>query len=215
MSAVTGWGLRPAVRRPVSKDTPDRTDAPDRNCPASEGRPKRTNRTLQTLRTVGRRDVGTEALAQRYSAGHTLRQIGAEIGHSHATVLNRLRSLKRYPALVTKVLRMRTERAFYALTIARTRTKENERRAKLAAFILARERPARFRQWLRRGLSRLSGVGEIRRIGVEYRARADCQECGDRRMVEVRGAPGAWSWQCVSCGAGHGEAARPKPGRRR
>ena len=205
MSAVTGRGLRPAVRRPVSKATPDRTDACRRTCPASEGRPKRTNR---TLRTVRRFNSDTEALAQRYLSGKTLRRIGAEIGHCHATVLNRLRTLKRYPALVTKALRMRTDRAFQALSIARTR--ENIRRAKLAAFIFERERPARFRQWLRRGLSRLSGVGEIRRIGVEYRARADCQECGDRRMVEVRGVPGAWSWQCATCGAGHGEEARPK-----
>lgn len=154
------------------------------------------------------------ALAKRYTEGRTLRQIAAEIGCCHATVINRLRTLKRYPATVTKVLRMRTERAFRDLSIAPARTYEAERRAKLAAFIFERERPARFRQWLRRGLSRLPGVGEIRRIGVVYHARADCPECGDRGRVEVRGIPGAWSWWCSSCDAGQGEAARPKRGRR-
>jgi hypothetical protein len=41
-------GLRTGVRRPVSKDTPDRTDANRRTCPASESirsGPNRTNRT--------------------------------------------------------------------------------------------------------------------------------------------------------------------------
>ena len=49
---MTSLGLRPVVRRPVSKDTPDRTDTSGRNCPASEGRPKRTDRTHRTKRTV-------------------------------------------------------------------------------------------------------------------------------------------------------------------
>lgn len=48
---MTGLGLRPGVRRPVSKDTPDRTDTSGRICPVSERRPKRTNRTNRTDRT--------------------------------------------------------------------------------------------------------------------------------------------------------------------
>lgn len=45
---MTTLGLRPGVRRPVSKDTPDRTDTSGRNCPVSETRPKRPNRTNRT-----------------------------------------------------------------------------------------------------------------------------------------------------------------------
>lgn len=149
-----------------------------------------------SVRTEG---IEPEALAQLYLSGKTLRQIGAEIGLCHAAVRLRLRKLKSYPAMVTKVLRMRTERAFLALTMARTR--ENVRKAKLAEYVFLRERPARFRQWLRRGLSRLSVVGEIRRIGVEYHAQADCPECGGQRSVEARGVPGTWCWSCSYCEA--------------
>lgn len=56
---MTSLGLRPVVRRPVSKDTPDRTDTSGRNCPASEIRPKRTDRTDRTDR-----DMNNDRLAE-------------------------------------------------------------------------------------------------------------------------------------------------------
>jgi hypothetical protein len=53
--SLTGTlGTASGVRRPVSKDIPDRTDALARTCPASGMRPKRTNRTNRTTGLVTR-----------------------------------------------------------------------------------------------------------------------------------------------------------------
>lgn len=119
-----------------------------------------------------------EALATRYRAGRTLRQIGAEIGLSHNTVRYHLRKLKRYRSMVTRVLLARVRAAERAYAITRARAKA--RRLKHALAMLRQKRPAIYARRIERGRP------------------TRCRECS--RPVEARPLADLWHWRCDYCG---------------
>lgn len=119
-----------------------------------------------------------EALAARYLAGLTLRQIGAELGICHQTVRYHMRKLRGYRAMVTRMLlaRVRAAREGYAIT----RTRENRRRMKHTVAMLRRNRPEI--------LARLIDGGRPK----------SCPECG--KPVIARPLANLWAWECGYCG---------------
>lgn len=123
-------------------------------------------------------DRDPEALATRYMAGCTLRQIGAEIGLSHFTVRYHLRKLPGYRSMVTRILLARVRAAETAYAI--TRTRERRRRLKHTLAMLCQKRPA-----------------IVERL-IERSRPKRCSECS--RPIEARLAGGLWKWSCVWCG---------------
>ena len=120
----------------------------------------------------------TLALAARYRAGLTLRQIGAEIGRSHTAVRYQLRKLPGYRAMVTHILKDRLRSAQGAFSI--TPTREHGRRLKHALAMLRQKRPAIYARMLDRTRPR------------------QCTTCGS--AVTPRPLADMWLWECGYCG---------------
>ena len=123
---------------------------------------------------------GPEALAARYLAGLTLRQLGAEIGVCHTTVLYHLRKLRGYPDMVTRMLLARIKAAGETYTV--TPARESRRRLKHTLAMLRQKRPAIYAQMIDRSRPKR------------------CPECS--RQINAHARRGMWAWSCSHCGAG-------------
>lgn len=134
-----------------------------------------------------------ETMAARYTAGLTLRQIGAEIGRSHQAVRYQLLKLKDYRAMVTRMLLKRIRDAERAFAI--TRTRDNRRRLKHSLAMLRQKRPATF-------------------VRLIYRTRPKrCKGCGTK--IDARPVAGLWSWRCGYCGESDFVLIRPSAKRKK